>query len=504
MQDPGAMQRPALLRFASDSFMEDLADQLQRQPGGLHDHIAVKQSYRVPPTGADSSWTADLTNLKLYQPAHGHFYLIAASLVCRLTGLPDRTLNPSQGERVGFVLRRLGQHGAEMAWVDHPSQSTGWQPIPAGQNQSMLPGEQLQPLFPVNFTQSDRARRLLVGLIPVASRETFQATPAMSPFVPETDSSGQVKDPRLDDLETRVILRLQDLRGVPPFDGARDEHLVALQAEGARFIVLDLAAFLVTNLPAIWQALLNGVPPANQVDHALYNRLTGASVDTTDSNAPRWSLALIQAWNQRDAITGESDAPPSTLTFGLRYTNLDASSLENDVAAALKGPSAMPLVSANPPIPKLEPGAGALYVLRCVFNRPQCLPPVTQVVSQPTEPFELAAFFDFDAPGRNIRISLPIDTSPGGLRKFNKNVGFIISKQLDAQISKAVDLNKLLKGEMADGQELDIGWICSFSIPIITICAMIVLMIFVNLLNIIFWWMPFLRICIPIISPRSK
>ena len=39
--------------------------------------------------------------------------------------------------------------------------------------------------------------------------------------------------------------------------------------------------------------------------------------------------------------------------------------------------------------------------------------------------------------------------------------------------------------------------LCSFSIPIITICALIVLMIFVALLNIIFWWMPFLKICLP-------
>jgi hypothetical protein len=40
--------------------------------------------------------------------------------------------------------------------------------------------------------------------------------------------------------------------------------------------------------------------------------------------------------------------------------------------------------------------------------------------------------------------------------------------------------------------------ICSFSIPIITLCALIVLMIFLSLLNIIFWWMPFLKICFPI------
>jgi hypothetical protein len=39
---------------------------------------------------------------------------------------------------------------------------------------------------------------------------------------------------------------------------------------------------------------------------------------------------------------------------------------------------------------------------------------------------------------------------------------------------------------------------CSFSIPIITICALLVLMIFISLLNIVFWWAPFLKLCFPI------
>jgi hypothetical protein len=40
--------------------------------------------------------------------------------------------------------------------------------------------------------------------------------------------------------------------------------------------------------------------------------------------------------------------------------------------------------------------------------------------------------------------------------------------------------------------------ICSLSIPIITICALILLLIIVNLLNIVFWWLPYFKICFPI------
>ena len=43
----------------------------------------------------------------------------------------------------------------------------------------------------------------------------------------------------------------------------------------------------------------------------------------------------------------------------------------------------------------------------------------------------------------------------------------------------------------------NLGMICSLSIPIITICALILLMIIVSLLNIVFWWLPFFKICFP-------
>jgi hypothetical protein len=55
--------------------------------------------------------------------------------------------------------------------------------------------------------------------------------------------------------------------------------------------------------------------------------------------------------------------------------------------------------------------------------------------------------------------------------------------------------------DLTDGKEpgtkLGFGMICGFSIPIITICAFIVLQIFLVLFQLLFWWLPFIRICIP-------
>jgi hypothetical protein len=67
-------------------------------------------------------------------------------------------------------------------------------------------------------------------------------------------------------------------------------------------------------------------------------------------------------------------------------------------------------------------------------------------------------------------------------------------------MSRVAGLEKTMKGELDDGLSFDLGELCMFSIPIITLCAFIVLMIFLALLNIIFWWMPFLKICLP--KPR--
>ena len=70
-----------------------------------------------------------------------------------------------------------------------------------------------------------------------------------------------------------------------------------------------------------------------------------------------------------------------------------------------------------------------------------------------------------------------------------------VGKVMSADLSKVID-----KEEPSGGLEL--GWICSFSLPIITLCAFIVLHIFLGLLNIVFQWMLWFKVCIPI--PKKK
>jgi hypothetical protein len=157
----------------------------------------------------------------------------------------------------------------------------------------------------------------------------------------------------------------------------------------------------------------------------------------------------------------------------------------------------------------------AWYAIRLVYERPDCAPFEATVVSAPTRPFQMAGFFDPDAPARPIRIGLPVDISPNGLRKFDKNTAFMLSDMLCGQIDRMKgigfvdlvlsvlpwpfhkDLNVPEKGDCSKGG-LSLGVMCSLSIPIVTIAALILLLIIVSLLDFVFRWMPFLVACFPL------
>ena len=158
----------------------------------------------------------------------------------------------------------------------------------------------------------------------------------------------------------------------------------------------------------------------------------------------------------------------------------------------------------------------AWYVMRLAYERPDCAPFHGTVVSAATRPFQMAGFFDSDAPGRPIRIGLPIDISPAGLRKFDKNAVFMMSDMLCGQVDrfKGLGLVDIVLSvlpwpfhkplSVPDKGSCETGMMCSMSIPIITICTLILLTIIVSLLQIIFFWLPFFKVCFPLPGFKGK
>lgn len=136
--------------------------------------------------------------------------------------------------------------------------------------------------------------------------------------------------------------------------------------------------------------------------------------------------------------------------------------------------------------------------LRLKPENPAC--PTQLIHSAPSAPFRIAAWYE--SAGRpHPPVPLPDPTNLRALAKPNA------SFHVPANLMKAMQgasLSGMLKGSGGGGPNITIDWICGFSIPLITICAFFVLNIFFSLLAIIFFWLPFFKICIPIPIPSPS
>jgi len=225
---------------------------------------------------------------------------------------------------------------------------------------------------------------------------------------------------------------------------------------------------------------------------------------------------------ETDALTVSLSGPSVTGLFDInqvdKLTVLVARALDTgDEATARALPFAQQLAQAMAD----SVGDTGQFRLRFVHLNADCGPIHPPTLSQPSVPFELASFFDPDAPARPVRISLPMDTSPAGLRKHSRGTAFVLSDMLCGQVQRAKGMGFIdlvlqvlpwpLHKEIDTGDgggckngSIDIGMICSLSIPIITLCALILLMIIVSLLDFIFRWLPFLAFCFPVPKFKGK
>jgi len=542
--DKTAFQAPVLLRFATDTFMQDLQTKLQQNPAGLSSYVAQPETWRNPAVGLAMGSTMTLSGsgdnapstLKFFQPVHSRFYLVTASLTCRLPGLPDHTVKTIAGERTSFVLRRLApdpqnsQNTLEWAWIAN-STPPGWMAVSGN---SLAPGEDKLPLFNLQAGTNGTRRRVFAGFIPVARQQAYAAGVAL-----QANSSGNVlpqisDDPRLIDFQRQVLDPWVDLIQwsaaiKPPL--TTGQNMAA--AQGSAFILIDFANYLAANLNDVWKRVQAGSPGNLTGDELnLYTALGATLGDVQDATRYTLVQAITMAkanedtFNNNDTLSATEPQPslpagyPGPILIDLSDPNLaqllakDTDPLPQRLIVTLIQKA---LLQAGPAPPSLvpppashpdNPQANNFFIIRCVYERPQCgVPglPALPIVSAPSKQFQLSSYFDPDAPARKIQVALPIDTTAAALRKYDKGVGFMISDQLNQQMQRVTNLKDLMDGNVdPPSGGWGLGMICSFSIPIITICAMIILFIFVLLLNIVFFWLPFLKICFPIPTLTSK
>ncbi|WP_162598643.1 hypothetical protein [Nocardioides gilvus] len=477
----GQGETPRLLAFRSDDFMVELETSLATSPAAVAARIAGPEHWSdtQPPLHAVPARPKSPTpvGLKLFQPAHQRYYLVSAHLCCRRFGFPDRRLSPS--ESVGFVLRRVEPSGSaavdvldptsfdEFAWT--PEGSAGsWQPV--AQRHALGEGEELLPLVPTVHTHDARRSRLLTGLVPVGARERYEARGRA--VVAQTTTTGDLlANPHRALLEGTVIEAFRQVGVFAAGPVVTDDDL----EEMFLWALIDLVDFV--------SEVVHG-SPATMAD-------THLDVQARATPALTWATIVKRVAAERAALQ-DGDPPSDELASDLESVrDLDVATLITRLIS-YRGTVPAPPTPPAAPTGDPDPVRGLEYVARCVYRRLDCPTPRPEWVSPPTVPFRFASFFDPDAPARPVQISLPFDTSPAGLRSFPRNVSVVISKQLRAQIQQVRGLD-----DIGGKPTFDLGMVCQLSIPIITICALILLMVVVSLLNIVFFWVPFFKICLP-------
>jgi hypothetical protein len=136
----------------------------------------------------------------------------------------------------------------------------------------------------------------------------------------------------------------------------------------------------------------------------------------------------------------------------------------------------------------------ARYVLRA-FVRARCSETgCTRLFwSDETEPFVIAPWYEGSG-APPVRITLPDPSDKAMLKALKPNVAFVVPPAMQNLLGgKAKDL---MDGK-GNTLGLDLAWICGFNIPLITICAFLVLNVFFSLFSLVFGWLPFFKICLP-------
>lgn len=515
-----ALGRPRILEIRSDQFV----------PVFLQAMLGTDPAAYLLQRQIDAVYNPQQP-IKLYQPLHGCYYLVTASLVCRQIGLPDKTINRADGESVAFVVRRLTPQGEE-AWIP-AGQSGFWQHV--ANKQTLAPGEERFPMHPVTvcakpatprsvFTDNIE-RDLHYGYIVTGNRDKYKDTVArttptatspttlVNDFLNQAEADAQTAGIdysfRADLFQRRVYEPWVQLTetALPASAPTSGVGLTATE-EQQLYSLLELGDFLKNNLPTLWDALLNHVATGLVGDMAALFELLEETLTVTRTAAGveediSVSMALSELEPYFDLVRGQGEFPTNRYEIGgIGKTNLatllalvkGAVKLETQPIRIPAGEDAE-LVRLIRDQVQTQPTAEPVYVIRTVYEYdPECPPAISLMHSQP---FRLAKFFDPDAPARLVRLEAP-SIKPKDLRKYARGVGIEMSPELHKLTSSLAgkDAQKVIDSIGNGG--ISIQMICTFSIQIIFLVAFIVMFIFLIVLNFIFWWLAFLRICLPI------
>ena len=450
--------------------------------------------------------------LELTHPVHRRFHLVLYELVCRQPGYPP--VDPRALDGMGLVLRRQVR-GEWLGWMSDGPRKRGWaKPVPgdpdphrrstrrtggAGMIDTMIDArrglstlsEQITPLFvaPPAVCKA-RGRTILYGLVPLSSSERSEV-PQSGPNY--NGLTGQDRQDMVGHLSSYLKPRARtslphagnavSSLGRPlrlPAGSTGDDGQMRLLALFMQQLSLECDAFGTGGAARALMGVLGGIALPMAKDNAGHVTRTMSAADFLTRAAP----VLLGDDGGDGSVTMPIEWPALDATLGGRLTDAALACLSERFA------------SIAPLRPKFD-GPNALYSV-AAFVRvrgPDACAPQLKWSPQST-PFHILPWWDGDGP--SAKIVLP---GIADLKRIKPNISF----ELPPSISGALqgDMKKLSDGENPGGG-VGIFWLCSFSIPVITLCAFICLNIFLSLFDIIFSWMAWFKICIPIPYPKDE
>jgi len=506
LQGPGGTgaSPPLILERTDQEFIPAILDELARENGIESMHGSAARS-------RDKQGV-----LTLLQPVHRTFHVALVEAACDVIGRPR--LDPERIESAGLVVRRIatGSNGETQlqGWRQKDKTLRGWVPFKNRADENLDPEsarrpaeltaghpeidrrltafvdasgtyeESVAPLFvaPPEVCKA-AGRTILYGIVPVTSSEMSELA-TQPPSYEDADTSKELRAHLSKFLQSAVARDLP--RAGQQLDYRAGEPL-ALASDTA----MQAFTVLLRQLSIEFDAFREG--------SALFNELNTINLAFPSSVTRPAGEFLKEATAVLVELDGRGQSSPRSFAMASKWPAISQAQGDR-IFGLIKEAIKARLATVAPREGRFEDSARQ-YKLRAFVRvkRDDGCPPEL-VWTAPSEPFTIAPWYASGALPP-VRIPLPDVMDRTLLKNLKPNVAFGVPKNL-FNVMNGNDAKKLVDGEGGEGGPgFNLDWICSFSIPIITICAFIVLNIFLSLFDIIFRWMLFIKICIPI--PRK-
>lgn len=462
------------------------------------------------------------TVLKLFQPIQRQFHLAVMEVRCDTPGLPR--IDPAKVESAGLVIRRLrSDQGREVrqGWMHAADGVRGWVQVdsseaplpprhdPDARRRLARPGtrqpaldrellalisareeavlsEEVVPMFiaPPEVCTAAGAT-LLYGLVPTTSSDRAEGG------APAFDHEGFGASSTA--FTTHLVGALRGLPDSFPRPGqavTEDLAAIARSSGDADHGAMQRLLLLLRQL-AVEFGAFEDAPEAE----ALLQVLDGIGLPLADAAGKpiEGTTPAGEFLRAATAILLDGDTPADPPTMPLGWPALDTDTAGR-LAQALHACLLRRFEALSGQAGRYDE-QDAHYVLRAFVRlKPDGPCPARTVWSAYSPRFVIAPWYEGSG-APPTQVAMPDPTDKATLRKLKPNVAFAVPASMQHLLSG--DPLDMLEGKKPAGEGLGLGWICGFNIPIITICAFIVLNIFLSLFDLFLRWMMFIKICIP-------